>query len=287
MIKKKFSGIKSQSAIEFIMLLGFFMFFFMAFFFVIQTNITDKLIERQNLNIKEIALTVQDEINLASESTEGYYREFTLPKDLGGLDYNINITSSMVYLKSVNNRYSIALPIQETIGEINIGKNSIRKVNGQLKLNSQMEIQSNFSQNGLIPSMYTCDGANVNPPINITNIPNNTQSFVLIIEDLDLVEANNPEEYFSQWIVWNITNLDNNISVNSIPNPSVQGPNNNSAIIYHGPCPPVGSNHRYSFKLYSLDTNITISQGSNKALLKTNIQDHITDMSEYIGTYKR
>jgi len=64
---------KAQSAIEFVILVGVVVFFFLTFLFVIEGNIIDQVKDNKNLVTKEIALTVQNEINLASESSDGYY----------------------------------------------------------------------------------------------------------------------------------------------------------------------------------------------------------------------
>jgi len=74
----------SQSAIEFLILTGFLLFSFTIFFGVIQGNMSDKLKERQDLAVKSVAITVQDEINLASQSMDGYYRQFKIPEEING-----------------------------------------------------------------------------------------------------------------------------------------------------------------------------------------------------------
>ena len=128
---------KSQSAIEFVILVGVVLFFFTAFFLAIRGNMSDRIRDRQNLLIKEIALTIQDEINLASQSSEGYYREFQIPQKAGGQDYNIEITEGLVYVE-IKDIHTIALPVANvTATTINKGStlNVIKKENGQVKLN--------------------------------------------------------------------------------------------------------------------------------------------------------
>ena len=126
---------RAQTAIEFVILVGFILFFFTAFFLAIQENMSDKINEKQNLMLKETALAIQDEINLALESGEGYSREFKIPDKIGNRDYEGSLVEDMVYLKTTNEKYAIALPIAKVSGEVVKGTNTIKKENGEIKIN--------------------------------------------------------------------------------------------------------------------------------------------------------
>ena len=126
---------KAQTAIEFVILVGFILFFFTAFFLAIQENMSDKINEKQNLMLKETALAIQDEINLALESSEGYYREFKIPDKIGNRDYEVSLVEDSVYLRTNDGKYAIALPIAKVTGEIVKGRNTIKKENGEIKIN--------------------------------------------------------------------------------------------------------------------------------------------------------
>ena len=76
-----------QGEIEFLILVGGVLFFFVLFLFVIQQDTGDKLNERRDFALKEIATIVKDDISFASESSEGYFRNFELPNDLDGVEY--------------------------------------------------------------------------------------------------------------------------------------------------------------------------------------------------------
>jgi hypothetical protein len=126
---------RSQSAIEFFILTGFLLFSFTIFFVAIQGNMEDKLRERQELAIKNVAITVQDEINLASQSMEGYYRQFKIPENINGKEYEINATEGLVYVKTLDGKYALALPVKKITGDVQKGNNIIKKENGIVKLN--------------------------------------------------------------------------------------------------------------------------------------------------------
>ena len=134
MMKKKSKH--SQTAIELMIIIGFVFFAFTAFFIAVQISTSDKIKEEQRLRVKEIVIDVQDEINLAFQSSDGYYREFKIPKNINGIEYEINIIEGLVYLKTIDNKNAIALPVQDVTGEINITDNIIKKEDGIVKLNS-------------------------------------------------------------------------------------------------------------------------------------------------------
>ena len=128
---------RSQSAIEFVVLTGFLLFSFTIFFLAIQGNMSDKLKEQQALAVKNVAITVQDEINLAFQSMDGYSRSFKIPEEINGDKYDINITDGMVYVRTVNRRYALALPVQNVTGDVKKNINVIKKDNGVIILNPE------------------------------------------------------------------------------------------------------------------------------------------------------
>lgn len=125
----------SQSAIEFMILVGFLLFSFTVFFLVVQGTMSDRIRERHNLAVKSVAVTVQDEINLAFQSSEGYYRQFEVPKNINGMNYEINITSGVVYVRTTDGKYAIALPVKNVSGDVQKTTNTIKKEEGIVKLN--------------------------------------------------------------------------------------------------------------------------------------------------------
>ncbi len=138
-----------------------------------------------------------------------------------------------------------------------------------------------FENKQMIPPKYTCDGENINPPLQISSIPANTQSLALIIDDPDA-----PNGDWIHWLVWNINPKTQSIAENEIPKGAAQGINDFNKQNYGGPCPPSGI-HRYQFKIYALDTNLNISSDSRKKDLEKAIEDHILDKDILIGLYQR
>ncbi|MFH1589525.1 MAG: YbhB/YbcL family Raf kinase inhibitor-like protein [archaeon] len=143
----------------------------------------------------------------------------------------------------------------------------------------ELQISSSaFEHNEMIPSKYTCDGENVNPPINIEGIPKETVSLVLICDDPDA-----PMGIWVHWVVWNIKPT-NKIEEDSVP--GTEGMNDFKKNSYGGPCPPSGT-HRYYFKVYALDIKLDIKESSTKEDVENAMVDHILSAGELIGLYKR
>jgi Raf kinase inhibitor-like YbhB/YbcL family protein len=138
-----------------------------------------------------------------------------------------------------------------------------------------------FQHNGPIPSKYTCDGADINPPLMIANVPQIAKSLALIVDDPDA-----PAGTWVHWVLWNISPSTKDLKENSIPEGAEQGMNDFRKRSYGGPCPPSGT-HRYFFKLYALDTTLTLGPNTAKASLEKAMKGHIIAQCELIGLYKR
>ena len=145
-------------------------------------------------------------------------------------------------------------------------------------LNGMVVTSPAFGNKGFIPSRYTCDGANVNPPLNVEGAPESAKSLVLIVDDPDA-----PMGTWDHWVVWNIPPV-SKIEENS--SPGTMGLNSFNKHLYGGPCPPSGT-HRYFFKVYALDTKLDLKPNSRKEDVINAIEGHILGKGEIVGLYKR
>jgi len=135
-----------------------------------------------------------------------------------------------------------------------------------------------FGANQIIPAQYTCEGKDINPPLDIAGIPEKARSLVLIVDDPDA-----PGKTWVHWMVWNIP-ITHHIKENSVP--GEQGVNDFKRTAWGGPCPPSGT-HRYFFKLYALDTLLQLSSTTTKKELEQAMGEHILAFGELVGNYKR
>lgn len=148
-----------------------------------------------------------------------------------------------------------------------------------------MELKSQvFKHNEDIPSKYTCDGENISPPFLITDAPEKTASFVLIMDDPDATGGG----VFDHWVVWNIPSKTKEIQEDKLPEEAIEGVNDFGREEYGGPCPPPGNpKHRYFLKLYALDTTLNVPFGSGKKTVEEAMGGHVLDQVALIGLYGR
>ncbi len=127
----------AQSAIELVILIGFMAFFFLIFLLVIHTNTASERWENRNTLTQELALEIQQEISLASQSFSGYVRQFNLPTKISGLTYVAEILeNTVIYVHTNNGEHALSLPVSQVSGEIVIGMNTIKNIDGFVYLNS-------------------------------------------------------------------------------------------------------------------------------------------------------
>jgi len=139
---------------------------------------------------------------------------------------------------------------------------------------------SAFQEGGNIPSKFTCDGSDTSPPLQITGIPSEAKSLVLIADDPDA-----PGGLFTHWLVWNIPPQTNSIAEGSAPK-GVHGTNDFGKSGYKGPCPPTGT-HRYSFKVFALDHELDLRGGAKRSQLDAAMKGHVVAQGELVGRYAR
>ncbi len=149
---------------------------------------------------------------------------------------------------------------------------------------NMMKITSpRFNNNESIPKKYTCDGENINPELHIEGVPANTGSLILIMDDPDA-----PGRIFVHWVVVDIDPDSNIIKENTDIGISVA--NSAGKTGYIGPCPPSGT-HRYFFKIYAVDFNISPTFETQLKLDKNRVEkimeNHILAQALLIGVYGR
>lgn len=140
-----------------------------------------------------------------------------------------------------------------------------------------LKLASNdFEPNGMIPSKFTCDGHNINPSFEISNIPASARSMAIIVDD--------PEGFKGtqcHWVIWNLPVTDR---IGEGEHRGLPGRNDFGYFRYNGPCPPVGT-HRYYFKVYALDCVLDIPASSGKKELEAAMNDHVVGFGFLMGRY--
>jgi hypothetical protein len=145
---------------------------------------------------------------------------------------------------------------------------------------------SAFSEGGMIPRQYSCDGPDVSPELFWEGVPEDTRSLALICDDPDA-----PVGTWVHWVLFNIPAGEKGLPAQIAPdatlsNGALHGTNDFRRLGYGGPCPP-GGTHRYYFKLYALDTTLPLDAGATKAQVEAAMAGHILAHAQLMGKYKR
>lgn len=145
---------------------------------------------------------------------------------------------------------------------------------------SDMHLTSTvFDHEGAIPSRYTCDGRDISPPLALSDVPAETASLVLVMDDPDA-----PGDTWDHWVIFDIP------VVTDIPEDvgslGIGGVNSWGRVGYGGPCPP-GGTHRYFFSLYALDSELSLAEGATKTEVLEAMAGHVLAEAMLMGRYTR
>jgi len=139
---------------------------------------------------------------------------------------------------------------------------------------------SAFHEGCAIPSKFTCDGANLVPPLAWFDAPQGTRSFALIADDPDA-----PSGTFTHWLLFDIPASATGLADQSLGKTLR---NDFGRAGYGGPCPPPSHGaHRYCFTLYAVDVPLLTLQGRTRAALEAALEAHTLASVRLTGRYAR
>lgn len=143
-----------------------------------------------------------------------------------------------------------------------------------------------FKDGEAIPRAYTCDGVNISPPLEWAGVPRTARTIAIVVDD--------PDAPGGDWVHWVLYNLpaDNIGLIENMPLTETlkaggfQGKNDFGKIGFGGPCPPTGT-HRYFFRIYAVDSELSLKAGATRAELVKAMESHIVVQGQLMGTYRR
>ena len=144
-----------------------------------------------------------------------------------------------------------------------------------------------FRSGGDIPARFSCQAADVSPPLSWSDPPSNTQAFALIVDDPDA-----PSGTWVHWVAYDLPAAVHSLAEDvpkqeALPAGGAQGVNDFQKIGYGGPCPPPGKAHRYFFRLYALDAKTNLKPGASKKELENAMKGHVLSKAELVGRFAR
>lgn len=146
-------------------------------------------------------------------------------------------------------------------------------------------VVSAFPEGGVIPALYTGEGADISPAIEWSGAPEGTQSYALVMDDPDA-----PSGTWTHWLLWDIprgiTAIAQGFKVGRF---GQSGANDFGRTGYGGPMPPKGHGpHRYFFRLYAVDVpSLPLAPGARRAAFDRAIKGHVLAEATYMGRYER
>lgn len=147
-----------------------------------------------------------------------------------------------------------------------------------------------FTEGGAIPMRHTCEGDDVSPPLEWSGAPDGTRSFTLIVDDPDAPDPAKPQSIFVHWVLYNIPSVAKSLHEDAIahglPDGAEHVKNDWKHPRYGGPCPPIGR-HRYFFRLYALDTELTGLGRATRADVDRAMEGHTLATAQLMGTYQK
>lgn len=139
-----------------------------------------------------------------------------------------------------------------------------------------------FAENGVIPQKYTCEGEGSQPPLRITDVPDETQALALIVDDPDA-----PVGLFTHWLVWNIEPDITDIEEDVVWESATEGTNSAGRSGWMAPCPPVDTGvHHYRFQLFALTSPLDLKEGAKRNEVEDAVKACEIARAELVGEYR-
>lgn len=148
-----------------------------------------------------------------------------------------------------------------------------------------------FQDGSAIAPIHACDGDDVSPPLEWSDVPGDARSLALIMED--------PDAPAGTWVHWVLYDLPADLKGLAEGLPKTErlaggakhglcwGTDRFSKVGYHGPCPPPGPAHRYVFTLYALSSAPDLPPRRTKAELLRAMKGRVLEQAALIGLYGR
>ena len=231
-----------------------------------QTNNAPSLAGEGSVSISENTTVVLD---VSATDPDGDTLSFTIAGDDADLfniteDGQLNFDRAPDYEEpsdsNADNVYSLTVTVSD--GTNNTSLEVIAEVTNDEDDDFQLTA-TGFVTGTAIPLIHACaalGGNNFSPQVSWRNVPDNTDSFALIIDD-ETAPCGTDANACVHWNLFNIdasidgliedvdpmTLVDANGASSAVEGITYAGTNN-----YEGPCPPGGNEHTYHFVLYAL-----------------------------------
>lgn len=145
----------------------------------------------------------------------------------------------------------------------------------------KLELTSkSFKDNDVLPTKFTCTESDVNPALEIKNIPAKTKTLAISMKSPDA-----PEGEWVHWVVYNIPASQTVIDENTVPGQQLF--NDFGKFNYNGPCPEDSKEHHYVFTVYALSSKIEVNEGGILKDLEKAMRGHIVAQTSLTARFRK
>jgi len=150
-------------------------------------------------------------------------------------------------------------------------------------------ITAPYEDGAMIPAKY--GGAmGVSPALSWTGHPATTQSFAVIMHDLDVGLRGGTEDVL-HWMIWDIpgtaTGLPEGVKAGDQPDGARQGRGISGQNAYFGPSPPAPTTHHYTIEIYALNAKLNLPPETTRAQLLMAMEGKVVAKGAYNGRFKQ
>lgn len=134
-----------------------------------------------------------------------------------------------------------------------------------------------FADGGAIPVRYTCDGADVSPPLAWDGVPDGVRALALIVEDPDAGG-------FIHWVLTDIPGDLRELPEDQGDAIGAPGVTSFARSGWGGPCPPSGEHH-YVFTLYALSAPLIVDGAATANHVRSAVDRVLLASGQLTGVY--
>jgi Raf kinase inhibitor-like YbhB/YbcL family protein len=143
-----------------------------------------------------------------------------------------------------------------------------------------------YGNGSAIPAQYTCDGADISPPLAWSGVPQGAKSLLV-----EMVDPDAPGGEFIHWVIYNIspnsTGLPQGVPPAAVTAYGLQAVNDFGEVGYGGPCPPPGRPHRYIVLVLALNTTLEVPPGAPARQVLRAAGPYVVGLGSLVGLYGR
>ncbi|WP_254448783.1 YbhB/YbcL family Raf kinase inhibitor-like protein [Spirosoma rhododendri] len=148
-----------------------------------------------------------------------------------------------------------------------------------------------FPPGGDLPMACSCKGPGNSPALDWSSTTAGVRSYALLATDYDAVLARFPIFNFSHWVVYNLPPTVRSLPEGVTPEQMLLlggklGDNGMNEQRFVPPCPPF-DRHRYTFRVYALDTTLSFNRIPDRQNLLDAMQGHILEYGELTGLFEK